>query len=210
MEGQRFDHVAKALAGGLTRRRVLRGAVGGLVAAAGLRVGLARAGQAKKSVCHFTGSTSNPWEVIEVAEPGYEAHRAHGDKDFVDCCSDDTCLDFDTCGGGGVEGQCGCTPLTYEEACGDQCSGEVSDGCGGSHTCSCSVCEVITLEAPACFWQENISGNSCWTLDSPFLPVGSQEECQALDSCSPGGGGASGGGCYKWATSSDTQIAPPW
>jgi hypothetical protein len=45
MDGQRFEHVAKALANGVSRRGVLRGAAAGLVAAAGMRVGLASAGQ---------------------------------------------------------------------------------------------------------------------------------------------------------------------
>lgn len=34
---------------------------------------------AKVAICHATGSQSNPWELIEVAEPALAAHEGHGD-----------------------------------------------------------------------------------------------------------------------------------
>ena len=36
------------------------------------------------------------------------------------------------------------------------------------------------------------------------MPAPNQAACTKLDSCSPGGGKASGGGCYVWAT--DEQL----
>lgn len=49
----------------------------------------------------------------------------------------------------------------------------------------------------ACYWMSNQPGN-------PWLPAPqgniSKADCQNLDSCNEGGGGQSGGGCYKWAT----------
>jgi uncharacterized protein YjdB len=56
-----------------------------------------------------------------------------------------------------------------------------------------------------CYWMENTSGNFCW-VPSPS-PVPTIHECAALDSCD-GGGGRSGGGCYKWADCSDCARAP--
>src|SRR3954452_5848809 len=38
-----------------------------------------RHGQPKVTICHHTGSQSNPWVQITVAEPALKAHRKHGD-----------------------------------------------------------------------------------------------------------------------------------
>jgi hypothetical protein len=46
---------------------------------------------------------------------------------------------YDTCGGGGTAGECGCTPLTAETACpagGGNC-GTHPDNCGGTYYCAC-------------------------------------------------------------------------
>ncbi|WP_159397669.1 hypothetical protein [Sorangium cellulosum] len=51
---------------------------------------------------------------------------------------------------------------------------------------------------------ENTSGNYCWV---PASWAGSVDDCYALDSCD-GGLGQSGGGCYKWADSSDGDRYP--
>src|SRR5207249_3629283 len=63
---------------------------------------------------------------------------ADGDcRDTLNC--GDTCTPPDTCGGGGVSNQCGCTPNCANKTCGD-------DGCGGScGTCSMSVCDTTRL-----------------------------------------------------------------
>ncbi len=108
MDGQRFDRMARRLAGGVSRRAVLRGAAAGLAAAAGLRAGRAGAGQTKKSLCHATGDPAHPWVVIDVAEPAWDSHVAHGDHAYVDCCADAECTAPATCGGDGacVENTC--------------------------------------------------------------------------------------------------------
>jgi hypothetical protein len=36
-------------------------------------------GQAKTTICHHTGSKSNPWVTITIANPALAAHRRHGD-----------------------------------------------------------------------------------------------------------------------------------
>ena len=55
----------------------------------------------------------------------------------------------------------------------------------------------------ACYWMTE--DGSRWVLMSD---VKTKTQCFALDSCS-GGQGMSGGGCYKWAPSTDAK-ARPW
>lgn len=52
------------------------------------------------------------------------------------------CTGYETCGGGGTPGFCGCTPLT---ACpSDYQCGSIPDGCGGTVDCSGGrSCEAI-------------------------------------------------------------------
>ena len=58
-----------------------------------------------------------------------------------------------------------------------------------------------------CYWMENVSGKYEWTLaDIIYNKSLSKKECFALDSCS-GGYGLSGGGCYKWAKSSNDNAS---
>jgi hypothetical protein len=143
--------------------------------------------------------------VIEVAEPSWQTHDDHGDHDYIDCSSNADCSGYDTCGGGGVEGQCGCTPTT----CPAGSCGWIDDGCGGTLDCgACSNCPVITLAEPACFWLGFNDGVGKWCWIQADQPDGTLADCQYLDSCSPGGGDRSAGGCYTWAASSDTQSAP--
>ena len=56
----------------------------------------------------------------------------------------------------------------------------------------------------ACYWMSNTPGNP-W-IKNGGMPAKTEAECMKLDSCSPNGGKASGGGCYKWAT--DAEMAP--
>jgi len=62
-------------------------------------------------------------------------------------------------------------------------------------------CEVISGEG--CYWMEAKAPN-CW-VKSPS-PVPNRAACMRLDSCSPEGGKASGGGCYKWADASNGPL----
>ncbi len=58
------------------------------------------------------------------------------------------------------------------------------------------------LGSDSCFWLSNVTNQ--W-VPAPQGTVG-ESQCQALDSCQPGGGGQSSGGCYKWTFSaSDPQ-----
>lgn len=131
MDGRRFDELTRRMGGEIPRRHVLRGLVGGIAAAVGLSKGVSANGQEKKDLCHRTSDPNTPWVVISVADAAYQKHLdTHGDQPFVDCCEDADCTGYNTCGGGGTPGQCGCTPVCDSETCSD-------DGCGG--TCPCPV-----------------------------------------------------------------------
>ncbi len=164
MDGHRFDDLTRALAGRPSRRGVLRALAGGAAVAVGGRATAARAGQAKRPLCHATGDPARPYEVIDVAEPAWEAHLAHGDAPYLDCCPGDACPGpHDACGGGGVPGACGCTPKTLCEP-GD--TGPVDDGCGGELTCGCALTEAdcpagVDAAACACRVDECGPGASC-------------------------------------------------
>lgn len=95
-----------------------------------------------------------------------------------------------------------CVPVCIEGSCGG------SDGCGGTRACAdgtyCSnggCCEDFHLDEPGCFFMETTSGHYCWV---PRADLG-YDECEMNDFCSIGAGA-----CFKWALSSNTQIAPPW
>jgi hypothetical protein len=145
MDGASFDRLARGLAAGHTRRSVVKrlgaAALGALGLAGAGRASRAGAGQAKRSLCHATGDATNPWVVIDVAEPAWNDHAAHGDKVYVNCCTDSDCTgEYDTCGGGGVEGACGCTPDCSAATCADP-----GDGCGGTCSGACSPTITITF-----------------------------------------------------------------
>lgn len=62
----------------------------------------------------------------------------------IDSCGDGAtvCMDFDSCGAGGIPGQCGCTIATCESL-GVLC-GEVDDTCGGTLDCNQFCADEIT------------------------------------------------------------------
>jgi hypothetical protein len=62
-----------------------------------------------------------------------------------------TCAAPETCGGGGIPNQCGCTPRT---CVGTDCTYVGDDGCGGTLDCTCednqrcigTVCQAVANE----------------------------------------------------------------
>ena len=59
----------------------------------------------------------------------------------------------------------------------------------------------------SCYWMENISGKFEWVIaDVIYNEELSKKQCFNLDSCN-GGKGFSGGGCYKWAKSSNDKAS---
>ena len=61
----------------------------------------------------------------------------------------------------------------------------------------------------SCYWMGYRKGKWVWlSAPSYMFPSGSGfERCKQLDSCD-GGGGMSGGGCYKWALSPKSPRVP--
>lgn len=115
----------------------------------------------------------------------------------------------------------GCSTCTPNTTASDNCKFE------NGYTCT-SFCKAATPSAPtpaaaptppaaaptppaaapaapqakmACYWMDSAPPN-LWK-PSP-MPAADQAACKRLDSCSPDGGKASGGGCYTWA--SDEQV----
>jgi hypothetical protein len=187
MDGQRFDQMARMLAGGLSRRAVLRGAAAGLAGAVGLRAGRVGAQQAKKPLCHATGDPANPWVVISVAEPAWQTHYDHGDHDYINCCADADCTtEGHTCGGGGVEGQCGaaveclgpgdCPPPSdacHAATCVGGVCGTVTSGCGAFLGCQDNpACLALTTTEGGCFCLNGVIGIIT-------EPCAASSECQA-------------------------------
>ena len=94
-----------------------------------------------------------------------------------------------------VASSVGCGPGIFDE---DALHGDDDDDVPPSD------CEVF--EGPGCYWMENLSGNYCW-VPAPQGDV-DFDRCMALDACGEGGGGQSGGGCYKWSDGSDSPRVP--
>lgn len=101
------------------------------------------------------------------------------------------CTGFDTCGGGGVPGQCGCTVQCPPGAC-----GEVDGGCG--NTIECDICGGTT---PVCI--DNVctacSAENAGTSCTPINGGTDEATCHADGKCCVDEGGFSGrpegGGC---------------
>lgn len=64
---------------------------------------------------------------------------------------------------------------------------------------SAASCASVERETYACYWMT--MDGSRW---EPMPEFDTRAQCAAMDSCS-GGGGLSGGGCYKWATGPNAQ-----
>ncbi len=134
MDDQRFDNLARALAGGASRRRVLRGMLGGTAAAVmalarGSRAGAQEGTLAPGAACSSTSQCSQAGGPVSCADNGYANDGA------LNCCrtSGGACADAtssaDCCGGlycrNGV-----CTDLSV--------SGELPPGSYCTATSQCS------------------------------------------------------------------------
>jgi hypothetical protein len=133
MDGARFDEVARGLAAAMSRRRVLRGLLGGLVAMQGGTAAMAirRRGRNGRrgdgvadadavapgtlaggiweesiEICRFDFETGE-YEIIAVSPTAVPEHLNQGHTLFLDCCVDTDC-EFRVClvATGCIEGAC--------------------------------------------------------------------------------------------------------
>jgi hypothetical protein len=209
MEGKTFDRIVKSLAISTSRRSVIGS---GLAAAAALLT--QRSGAAAQvTICHFTSSANNPYNIITVDDNSVQlqSHLSHGDTLFVDCCLDEECAHLtDQCNiGECIDGLCTAVP-TPGVACddGDPCT--LSDICTSAGTCvgtelDCSEltdqCNIGECQGGACVAVPTPGvrcddGNACTvedTCDTTGACVGSPRVCDdgdvcTTDSCDPGSG----------------------
>jgi hypothetical protein len=180
MDGKQFDRIVKSLATNASRRGVIGG---GIAAIAGL-VSRSGSAQDKVTICHFTGSANNPYNIITVDDNSVQlqSHLSHGDTLFVNCCLDEECDDgiactIDTC----VNGTCVFTP--DNTLCDDGVACTV-DTCDATLGCVFTPDNTLCDDADAC------------TIDTCDATLGCQYEsvnCDdsnacTIDSCDPDSG----------------------
>ncbi len=170
MDGQKFDKLVKNLSIATSRRGVLKGSLATL-AALGTRSAVA---QDKVTICHFTGSATNPYEVITISANALDQHVAnHGDFIYTNCCLDSECGDLtDQCNIGACNaGTCVAVPQ-QGVACDDGSLCTTGDTCDAAGDCvgtpvDCTglddACNVGTCD-PAdgtCFANPTNEGGKC-------------------------------------------------
>lgn len=218
MEPDRFDDLTRWLAAGASRRRILTGlggAFGAALVAATRGVTSAAPGgnSACDAFCHTVfGDTRAAGQCTRDAAHGNpNGLCAQCGADPANYC-DGTCTDISSdpnnCGG------CGNVCATSVANATGICSG---GGCTSDYTCSAgyypggdpgvaNCCAIETYDSPVCFYLSCVDDNTCcWTNFGGY----NRAQCQAVDTCAENAGHVQGGGgCYKWAYSSDTAIQP--
>ena len=133
MDSRKFDGLVKTLATETSRRGVLGGGLAA-IAALSWRHGDAAS---KVTICHFTGSATNPYNIITVSTNAAQQHFAqHGDFIYGNCCLDSECAKLtDQCNIGACPaGTCVAVPQTGDTCDdGDRCT--IGDTCNAAGLC---------------------------------------------------------------------------
>jgi hypothetical protein len=194
-----FDDLSKAVAGGTSRRSLLRallGAAAGTVALAG-RDALASRGQV--GICHRSWAWSSDWRYITVDasdQRRIEAHLDHGDT-----IDPDFEYDPDNCGGCG--NVCEAPENAYASCNGGWCDFSCSSGYEWDGSACVALpppsCPGFSTPEGLCYHQEfdSASGQWCWFPTGPEWGVYTQDHCEALNAAYC----AIGQGCWSWRTS---------
>jgi hypothetical protein len=198
MDGSRFDRITRTMATGTTRRGMVTMLAGGALAV--LRTGDGFARESTVGICHKTWAWSTDWRYITVSardERKIQSHLEHGDTVNPDFDSDPN-----HCGecGNACEAPVNATAFCSDGGCAWTCdSGYVQEGD------ACVVddpCPLYTSDTPLCYYLDFAGpGLFCWR---PY--DNSYDFCHSQDSCAPGGGGASNGGCFKWTNNSNDPF----
>lgn len=210
MDDKHFDNLTRAFAAGHSRRGFLRGAIAGASALTLVGWRGASAENSKTQICHL--GDDGAYSLIEVSDNAVGAHLGHGDgllgsQDHCSSCGD-ACTGYETCGGGGTDGQCGCTPTFTESDCDGVTCGEFSDGCGGTVTCGCTgyeTCGGAEVDGQ-CGCTPNVTEENCDGVTCGEIPdgCGGTMACGCTDPETCGGGGIEGQcGCTPTFTEDD-------
>lgn len=152
MESQAFDDLTRKLATGISRRSVLKGMFGTTAAIlAGTRAGSTLAGASKTGVCHYTGSGTNPWQYIDIADAAVQTHLDHGDDLYELGTSIKHC---GVCGNTCVDAPANGSPACIEGRCDFTCNaGYEPDGNGACvpiESCDQTCVDPHVLNSEAC------------------------------------------------------------
>lgn len=174
MEPQSFDQLARSLATGGSRRRLLAGVLGGVLAS--LRARTTTADEGGTVIADASGGDLNRATAIDPATTGND-------------------LDNDT------RDRKPCQPDSEHDRCEDRCDIVVNDGCGGELKCSCNGDKVCARDDAVCCQPERLCddkrvcckgddvcgpGDACCSSERVCAP--SNECCSAGKVCAPGGG----------------------
>jgi hypothetical protein len=186
MDGRKFDGIVKTLATETSRRGVL-GA--GLATVAALVTRRASAAD-KVTICHFTNSKTNPYNIITVDDNSVQlqSHLAHGDTLFVDCCLDEECAELtDQCNIGVCDaGTCIAVPQVGDP-CDDGNLCTEGDVCQSDGSCAGTAVDCTELDNACNVGACNPADGSC--LAEPANeggPCDDQNACTGPDTCSGG------------------------
>ncbi|HET9662259.1 MAG TPA: carboxypeptidase regulatory-like domain-containing protein [Thermomicrobiales bacterium] len=199
MDRNTFDDFTRSLAIGTSRRRVLRGLIGGAAALAGVKA-TDTAAAGKTTICHFPPDNPANVQIISVGNPALPDHFAHGDMVLGECCVYSECAP--TMGDCGVLVDCladqGSPSSCVYSDDSSMCGG--GDICNGLATCQGGTCGVGTpLDCSGYGDQCNV-GACDPDVDGGCYPVPLDDGI----SCNNGAGTCSAGGCIPTCQESST------